>query len=162
MSEFATSKFRIKFLRTSTIEKEPVKPGNFFIDMERQHVYIDTFDVDGDVQRIDLTGGVKYMGTVPTVDDLPAVADNGAMYNVDADGTNYVYNATLKAWDKLSETLDLTVFYTKTETDQILSNYVHADDLQDLIDMLNEATAEMDNSSSSNEGVQDDLDDIFG
>jgi hypothetical protein len=39
-----------------------------------------------------LVGGVHYKGSVPTVDDLPANAIQGDMYEVVADGSEWVFN----------------------------------------------------------------------
>lgn len=62
-----------------------------------------------------LTGAFHYKGNVNTVTDLPNNAQQGDVYNDLATGANYAFNGT--EWDKLSETIDLSIFYTKTETD---------------------------------------------
>lgn len=76
---------------------------------DKDNVYTKT-EIDGK-----LTGAFHYKGNVTTADDLPAQAEQGDVYNNLADGANYAFDGT--NWDKLSETLDLSVFYTKTEID---------------------------------------------
>lgn len=58
---------------------------------------------------------MTYKGTVATVNDLPAAATVGDVYNVTATGDNYAWDGS--AWDKLSGTVDLSNYYTKSETD---------------------------------------------
>ena len=67
-----------------------------------------------------LSSSMHFKGTVATVADLPS-SDQviGDMYNVLANGANYAWDGS--AWDKLSETIDLSVYYTKTETDNLLT-----------------------------------------
>ena len=61
----------------------------------------------------------KYAGTVPTYDDLPSSGLSvGDVYNVEDTGDNYAWTGT--AWDKLSGTVDLSGYYTKTETNSLL------------------------------------------
>lgn len=55
----------------------------------------------------------RFMGSVATVDALPADATVGDTYNVEADGSNYAWDGT--DWDKLSETVDLTPYLTKED-----------------------------------------------
>ena len=75
----------------------------------KDDVYTKT-EIDGK-----LAGAFHYKGNVAAVADLPETAEIGDVYNVEADGSNYAFNG--EQWDKLSETLDLSVFYTKTEAD---------------------------------------------
>lgn len=59
-------------------------------------------------------GVYRFKGTVPTYMDLPA--DNnvvGDTYNIDDTGSNYTWDGA--AWDKLSETIDLTDYVKKTD-----------------------------------------------
>lgn len=49
-----------------------------------------------------------YKGNVQTVEDLPATAEIGDVYNVIADGANYCFDG--ENWDKLSETVDLSAY----------------------------------------------------
>lgn len=68
-------------------------------------------------QEIDgkLTGALHYKGNVADEKSLPADAEQGDVYNNLENGANYAFNG--EAWDKLSETLDLSVFYTKEQAD---------------------------------------------
>lgn len=65
----------------------------------------------------------RYKGVVPTVGDLP-LTDNqiGDVYNVSDTGANYAWDGT--NWDKLSETIDLSGYVTKTELAEDLENVV--------------------------------------
>lgn len=61
-----------------------------------------------------VSSALKYKGTKDTVDDLPTEGNEiGDVWNVDATGANYAWTGT--DWDKLSETLDLSVYFKKTD-----------------------------------------------
>lgn len=61
----------------------------------------------------------KYKGSVATYGDLPSSGQVvGDVYNVESDGSNYAWNGT--TWDKLGGEIDLTDYYTKTQTDSLL------------------------------------------
>ena len=61
-----------------------------------------------------------YKGSVSSVSELPTTDNKiGDVYNVNDTGANYAWTGT--EWDKLSETVDLSGYYTKTETDTLLS-----------------------------------------
>lgn len=68
-------------------------------------------------------GGVyKVKGSVPTMADLPAAEDcvTGDVYNIEDTGANVVFVREEDGsthWDKLSETVDLSSYLTKTESD---------------------------------------------
>ena len=65
----------------------------------------------------------RYKGSVATYADLPSTGlTAGDVYNVEATGDNYAWTGT--AWDKLAGTIDLSGYYTKTETDALLGDYV--------------------------------------
>lgn len=57
-----------------------------------------------------------YKGNVATEADLPKEATVGDIYNVEATGGNYAWNGT--EWDKLSETIDLSDYITKSQLDE--------------------------------------------
>ena len=62
----------------------------------------------------------KYKGSVSTYADLPSTGLTvGDVYNVESTGDNYAWTGT--AWDKLAGTVDLSSYYTKTETNTLLS-----------------------------------------
>ena len=62
-----------------------------------------------------------YKGTVATTGDLDSIENPkvGDCWNVEADGNNYAWNGS--EWDKLSGTVDLSNYYTKTQVDSIKS-----------------------------------------
>lgn len=62
-----------------------------------------------------------YKGTVATIGDLNNIENPkvGDCWNVEADGNNYAWNGS--EWDKLSGTVDLSDYYTKTQVDAIKS-----------------------------------------
>ena len=65
----------------------------------------------------------KYKGSVATFGDLPSTGQViGDVYNVESDGSNYAWNGTI--WDKLGGEVDLSDYYTKTQTDTLLSGKV--------------------------------------
>ena len=75
--------------------------------------------------RKDTTGqGVyKVKGSVATYDDLPTEDQQiGDVWNVLDTGSNYVW--TEDGWDKLSETVDLSDYYTKGETQDYVSGII--------------------------------------
>ena len=61
-----------------------------------------------------ISSAFKYCGSVDSFSALPTEGlKTGDVYNTSDDGANYVWNGT--AWDKLSETFDLTIYATKDE-----------------------------------------------
>lgn len=69
--------------------------------------------VDGAITS-KVSSALKYKGTKATVDDLPTTGNEiGDVWNVDSNGANYAWSGT--EWDKLSETLDLSVYFKKTD-----------------------------------------------
>ena len=68
-----------------------------------------------------VSSAYKYKGSVATYNDLPSSGNEvGDVYNVEDTGDNYAWTGS--AWDKLSGTVDLSSYYTKTETDALLSS----------------------------------------
>jgi hypothetical protein len=63
------------------------------------------------------------------------------MYNVADTGANYVWSSTDHAWDKLSENVDLSNFYTKS---YINSNYYKKSEIDT---SLNNLIAQLDAAS---------------
>lgn len=62
----------------------------------------------------------RYKGQVETVAELPIENNHvGDVWNVVETGANYAWDGT--EWDKLSETIDLSGYYKKTETDTLLN-----------------------------------------
>jgi len=71
----------------------------------------------------------KFMGSVATVADLPTNAEMGDVYDVLDTGDNYAWTGT--EWDKLSGIVDLTNYYTKTETDTALALKIDKTSIQE-------------------------------
>ena len=63
----------------------------------------------------DLTIVYKYKGSVATYEDLPNDAENGDVYNVEADGKNYSWSEDEEAWDDLGGIVDLSSYVQKTD-----------------------------------------------
>ena len=69
----------------------------------------------------------RYKGSVATFGDLPSTGQViGDVYNVESDGSNYAWNGT--TWDKLGGEIDLSDYYTKTQTDILLTGKVGIND----------------------------------
>ena len=65
-----------------------------------------------------LTAVYHYKGTVTSFESLPTVGLTvGDTYNIEDTGSNYSWTGT--EWDKLSETIDLSVYQTKEESDAV-------------------------------------------
>ena len=76
-----------------------------------------------------VTGVYVYKGSVDSYAQLPTTNNQvGDVYNVVAAngnipaGTNYAWNGT--AWDALGGAVDLSVYYTKTETENLVTEKV--------------------------------------
>ena len=89
----------------------------------------------------------KYKGSVPTYADLPSTDLNiGDVYNVESDGSNYAWDGS--TWDKLGGNVDLSSYYTKTQTDNLLNGK------QEEITSDNKLNADLvDDSTSTNKFV---------
>lgn len=70
--------------------------------------------------RKEITDGIfRVKGTVPSYNDLPSTGQAiGDVWNVEDTGANYCW--TEEGWDKLSETIDLSNYYTKEEVDELI------------------------------------------
>lgn len=85
-------------------------------------------DLSAYAKLADLTTVFRYKGSVATYEALPS--ENltvGDVYNVESDGSNYVWNGT--AWDDLGGEVDLTGYYTKSEVDSALALKANASDV---------------------------------
>ena len=72
----------------------------------------------------------KYKGSVASYEDLPSEdLTIGDVYNVETDGSNYAWNGVI--WDKLGGDVDLSNYYNKTQTDNLLSGKVDNTTLND-------------------------------
>lgn len=83
---------------------------------------------DVDNLKTSLSAVYTYKGSVNTYDDLPTEVATGDTYNVVAAhgsipaGTNYAWNG--ESWDALGGSVDLSTYYTKSETDKAISGAV--------------------------------------
>lgn len=90
---------------------EIIKVNGIVQSITSKSVDIDLSDY---AKKSDITSVLHYKGQKDTVNALPSEGNVvGDMYNVKSTGANYVWDGT--AWDKLSENVDLSVFYTKDE-----------------------------------------------
>lgn len=99
------------------------------------------------VTRSEISSVYKFKGSVATYNDLPTGATVGDVYNITDTGANYAWDGS--AWDKLSETVDLSSYATTAYVDareqDIRDDYMAADsDLQTQIN--GQATAIADNT----------------
>lgn len=69
-------------------------------------------------KKTDVSGVYRYKGSVATVSALPTGAEDGDVYNVEADGGNYAWNGTL--WDALGGTVAVETA-TNAEIDAIFA-----------------------------------------
>lgn len=84
-------------------------------------------DLSSYATKADIASVYRVKGSVATVDALPTDAEVGDVYNIEADGSNYVWNGT--AWDHLGGTIDLSIFYNKTEINDMLALKANASDV---------------------------------
>lgn len=81
------------------------------------------------VTRSEISSVYKFKGSVATYNDLPTGATVGDVYNVTDTGANYAWDGS--AWDKLSETVDLssyaTTAYVNAREQDIRDDYIQAD-----------------------------------
>lgn len=76
-----------------------------------------------------LVSVMHYKGSVATYADLEAIQNPvvGDVYNVTETGKNYAWNGT--SWDELSGIMDLSSYYTKSQTDTLLAAKANSADL---------------------------------
>lgn len=80
----------------------------------------------------------RFKGSVATYEDLPTEdVTTGDVWNVESDGSNYAW--TGEVWDKLSETIDLTPYLTKSEAQE---TYALASDMQSVFDTFSQFNQE--------------------
>jgi len=73
-----------------------------------------------------MVAAFHYKGNVARVGDLPVSGNvTGDVYNVTSTGANYAWDG--ENWDKLSETIDLTPFLTKTEASSTYETIANVD-----------------------------------
>ena len=136
MSYLYNPKFRVKFLRTATINNTAIDPGNFIVDMDTGKILVDILSSNNTARRVSLAGGIIYCGSVPTYNDLPANPTNGDMWNVSETDANYIWSDAENRWDNVGGAIDLSNYYTKTECDNL---FITESQIQALIEQLNNA-----------------------
>lgn len=81
----------------------------------------DVYNIKKDIDNR-FFGVYKFKGTVPTYMDLPAYNNVvGDTYNISDTGSNYTWDGT--AWDKLSETVDLSNYATKDYVEEKIAGF---------------------------------------
>lgn len=90
---------------------EIVKVNNTALPVTSKAVNI---DLSGYATKADVTSVYKVKGSKASYSALPATGNvTGDVWNLDDTGANYVWTGT--AWDKLSETVDLSGYMLKTD-----------------------------------------------
>ena len=80
----------------------------------------------------------RYRGSVVAFDNLPNIGNEvGDCYNVEETGANYAWNGS--EWDKLSETIDLSVFLTIEAFETEIANYYTKEEIDNKETTLNNA-----------------------
>jgi len=107
--------------KTSQLQNDSGFITNSVNDLVNYYKKTETYtktEVDNKISSV-----YKYKGSVATYADLPSSdLTIGDVYNVEEDGSNYAWNGT--TWDKLGGEVDLSAYYTKTQTDTLLSGKV--------------------------------------
>ncbi len=102
-----------------TINSEPPQGIQAVLDL----IYLWNPDVaNGLIEQLNaalaqMTGVVRYKGSVATAQDLPNDPQVGDLYNVIDSGQNFVWSGT--EWDDLSSTADLSKYRTAAQQDVI-------------------------------------------
>ena len=90
---------------------EIVKVNNTALPVTSKAVNI---DLSGYATKADVTSVYKVKGSKASYSALPSTGNvTGDVWNLDDTGANYVWTGT--AWDKLSETVDLSGYMLKTD-----------------------------------------------
>ena len=104
--------------KTSDLENNSGFIDNTTDDLINYYKKSETYnksEIDGKVSSV-----YKYKGTVATYGDLPDTdLTIGDVYNVESDGSNYAWTGT--EWDKLGGNVDLSNYYTKSDTDTLVN-----------------------------------------
>ena len=91
-------------------------------ELPSEYVKTTTFEAYKTEVNQKLFGIYTIKGSVADFEALQAIQNKsvGDVYNLLSTGANYVYTAD--GWDKLSETIDLSNYYTKEEIDNMINN----------------------------------------
>lgn len=126
------------------IDKDVQEINKSLIQVPDNYVKTSTFDEYKKEVNQKLYNVYTIKGSVATYDDLPSIAVNGDVYNVLDTGANYVCTDE-NGWDKLSETIDLSI-YLKKEDAKL--KYVSLEEYKDLVNRV-EA---LESKNNENEG----------
>lgn len=88
------SDIKVQVSATGTNALSVVDDGLFVAPVNLTGIENRLTSAEGSIAQLqqDIVGGVHYRGTVATVDDLPADAKQGDLYEVTADGSEWCYN----------------------------------------------------------------------
>ena len=100
--------------------------------VEEQGKFEDKIDTEIAEIKSSITAALHYKGSVATYDDLPTDAKVGDLYNVLDTGANYAWTGT--EWDRMSEIIDLSPYYTKEECEEQFASHEQLDTLQEQVD----------------------------
>lgn len=101
-----------------TVNGATMTPTNKVVNITVPTTVAALSDAGNYALKSDIANLYKYQGSVATVDDLPTSAENGHVYNVEADGMNYAWNGT--EWDALGGHIDIETI-TNAEIDAIFA-----------------------------------------
>ena len=127
------------------IDEDVQEINKNLIQVPDNYVKTSTFDEYKKEVNQKLYNVYTIKGSVATYDDLPSIAVNGDVYNVLDTGANYVCTDE-NGWDKLSETIDLSI-YLKKEDAKL--KYVSLEEYKDLVTRVE--ALESENKDSENE-----------
>ena len=128
---------------------ETVKVNNSAVSVSNKAVNI---DLSGYALKSDISSVYKVKGSVGSVSGLPSNASIGDVYNITADGSNYVWTGS--EWDALGGTVDLSSYAktsdipdvsglaTKTELSSGLSGKADKSEIPDTSKMMTTDTAQ--------------------
>lgn len=95
---------------------------------------------------------LTYKGQVDSEANLPKEAKIGDVYNVIDSGANYAFDG--KEWDKLSETIDLSLYAKKEEISSVYETIANASETKTLLEnSLNEEISRAKNEENSIKGL---------
>ena len=123
---YFTEKLDAKLAKKVNVEAGKGLSSNDFTAAEKTKLA--QIDLSLYALKTDVSAVYKYKGSVATYDKLPTTGNVvGDVYDVQSNGANYAWNGT--AWDALGGNLDLTAYYTKTQTDNLLAGKASVSDV---------------------------------
>ena len=78
-------------------------------------------DLSSYAKKSDISSALKYKGSVASYSNLPSSPTVGDLYTVEDENVNYAWDG--EKWNKMGSGVDLSNYYTKTEVNNLLSNY---------------------------------------